>query len=247
MVIAESSATITNTIIWGNEASGSTTSVSASIYKVGFPDFQPTISHSLIANLGGIETWDEEIGIDGGGNIDIDPVFLSTTPAEAGYLQLAACSPAVSVGDNQGYTDAGGDLANDLDLEGTPRVYNATGGGVIDMGAFEYQGERVLIQSLTMLDAMQVSYGTALKDVAGLPTAVTATLSDDTEVSITLDDKLANWILASPADGTYNGDVAGPSGFTVPLLLPETEYYLQPDAPQAEGPNSVGEGSPVLC
>src|SRR3546814_583256 len=173
-------------------------------------------------------------------------VFLSTTPGEAGYLQLAACSPAVSVGDNQGYTDAGGDLANDLDLEGNPRVYNATGGGVIDMGAFEYQGERVLIQSLTMLDAMQVSYGTALEDVAGLPTAVTATLSDDTEVSIPLDDNLANWILASPADGTYNGDVAGTYVFTVPLLIPETECYLNPDDLQAEVTIVVAKGTPVL-
>src|SRR5690606_9841071 len=135
---------------------------------------------------------------DGGDNIDTDPVFVSTAPGEPGYLQLAACSPAISVGNNQAYTDAGGDLANDLDLAGNPRVYDFVGDGVIDMGAFEYQGERVLVQSLTMPAAIQVAYGTALGDVASLPTAVAALLSDDTDVSIPLDGNLINWTLASP-------------------------------------------------
>lgn len=247
MVIAESSATITNTIIWGNEAGGSTTSVSASIYKVGFPDPKPTISYSLIANLGGSENWDEELGIDGGGNIDADPVFVSTTPGEAGYLRLSACSPAISMGDNQGYTDAGGDLVNDLDLAGNPRVYNFTAAGVIDMGAYEYQGERVLVQSLAIPDAVQVAYGTGLGEVAGLPTAVTASLSDDTDVSIPLDGNLANWTLTSPAGGAYDGDVAGTYVFTVPLLVPETECYLNPENLRAEITIVVAKGTPVLA
>src|SRR5690606_35076533 len=122
---------------------------------------------------------------------------------EAGYLRLSACSPAISVGSNQAYIDAGGDLAN-FDLGGNPRVYNLTGGGVIDMGAYEYQGERVFVQSLTVPDAVEVAYGTALEDVEGLPTAVTATLSNDTDVSIPLDGNLVNWTLTSPTGGAYD-------------------------------------------
>src|SRR5690606_26371278 len=42
--------------------------------------------------------------------------------------------------------DAGGNPANDLDMGGNPRVYDFVGDGVIDMGAYEYQGEPVIMQ-----------------------------------------------------------------------------------------------------
>src|SRR5690606_10240316 len=78
--------------------------------------------------------------LDGGNNIDADPVFVSTTPGGTGYVQLDAGSPAIEAGNNTYYSDAGGDLANDLDLAGNPRVYDFADGGIIDMGAYEYQG-----------------------------------------------------------------------------------------------------------
>ncbi|MEC3879003.1 BspA family leucine-rich repeat surface protein, partial [Parapedobacter sp. 10938] len=246
MVIGETSATITNTIIWGNEASGSTTSADASVYRIGFDIYKPTFAHSLIANLGGSENWDDDIAIDGGGNIDADPIFVSTTPGEAGFLQLTECSPAIDGGGNQAYTDADGDLANDLDLGGNPRVYDFAGDGVIDMGAYEYQGGRVFVQALTMPDALSVAYGTALEDVEGLPTVVTARLSDDTEVSIPLDGNRDHWVLLTPTGGSYDGNMAGTYVFAVPLAIPEEECFLNPDNLQAEITIVVAKGTPVL-
>ncbi len=242
MAIFESPATITNTVVWGNSA-GSPDFVGVYVF-VQHGSF-PTFSNSLIENSGGSENWGDEFynGIDGGGNIDVDPVFVSTAPGEAGYLQLSACSPAISVGSNQAYTDAGGDPANDRDMGDNPRVYNFTGDGVIDMGAYEYQGERLVVQSLTMPDAVPVAYGTALEGVAGIPTTVTATLNDDTDISIPLDGNLENWTLVSPAGSAYDGDVAGTYVFAVPLLIPETECYLNPENLEAAVTVVVAKGT----
>src|SRR5690625_6760359 len=68
------------------------------------------------------------------------------TDAANGDYTLASNSPAIDAGDNTYYTDAdkgNGDLENDLDLAGNPRVYDLTNGGIIDMGAYEYQGNPV--------------------------------------------------------------------------------------------------------
>src|SRR3546814_4295490 len=102
--------------------------------------------HSLNANSGGSGNCKDNIGTDAGNNIDANPEFVSTTPGTEGYLQLSGNSPAISAGSNVAYTDAGGDLANDLDLTGNPRVYNHATGGVIDMGAYEFQGELAAMQ-----------------------------------------------------------------------------------------------------
>lgn len=226
---SSSSPIIRNSIIYNNNTGIKNTDASSS----------PSISYSLVQGINST--------VDGNMDGSIDPVFLSTTPGEAGYLQLAACSPVISVGSNQVYLGAGRDLMNDLDLAGNPRVYNSIGAGVIDMGAYEYQGELVFVQSLTMPDAVQVAYGTAMEDVEDLPTSVTASLSDDTDVSIPLDGNLANWVLTSPTGGAYDGDVAGAYVFNVPLLIPETECFLNLENLQAEVTIVVAKGTPVLA
>ncbi len=243
--VEQTSTLLNNVVIWGNEVEGDPADPSTSISISLGGDV--TVANSLVAHSGGSANWNHAMGIlDGGNNIDADPVFVSTTPGDAGYLQLSACSPAISTGSNQLYIDAGGDLADDLDMGGNPRVYNFAGDGVIDMGAYEYQGEPSIVQSLTMPDAVQVAYGTSLEDVESLPTTVTATLSDDTDVSIPLDGNLANWTLASPAGGAYDGDVAGTYVFTVPLLIPETECYLNTENLAAEVTIVVLKGTPIL-
>ncbi|MGV3762200.1 BspA family leucine-rich repeat surface protein, partial [Parapedobacter sp.] len=247
LFVEQTSTLLNNVVIWGNEVEGDPADPSASI-SVSTLGTDVTVANSLVAHSGGSANWNNAMGIlDGGGNIDTDPLFVGTTPGAPGYLQLSACSPAISMGSNQLYIDAGGNLADDLDMGGNPRVYDFAGDGVIDMGAYEYQGERVLVQSLTMPDAVQVSYGTALADVENAPTTVMATLSDGTEVSIPLDGNLSNWTLASPADGTYDGDVAGTYVFTVPLSIPETECYLNPENRAAEVTIVVAKGTPVLA
>jgi len=244
--VEQTSTLLNNVVIWENEVEGDPTDPSASI-SISNLGGDVTVANSLVAHSGGSANWNHAMGIlDGGNNIDTDPVFVSTTPGDAGYLQLSACSPAIGAGSNQLYIDAGGDLADDLDMSGNPRVYDFAGDGVIDMGAYEYQGERIYIEQLTMPDAVQVVYGTEMGDIEGLPTTVAARLSDETDVSLPLDGNLANWTLASPAGGTYDGDVAGTYVFTVPLLIPETECYLNPENLQAEVTIVVAKGTPVL-
>ncbi|MBZ4188885.1 choice-of-anchor Q domain-containing protein [Niabella beijingensis] len=52
-----------------------------------------------------------------------------------GDYSLKAGAPAVNAGNNQLYADAGGNLNNDLDFAGNPRL----AGAAIDMGAYELQ------------------------------------------------------------------------------------------------------------
>src|SRR5690606_24264572 len=245
--VEQTSTLLNNVVIWGNEVEGDPADPSASI-AVSTLGGEVTVANSLVAHSGGSVNWNPATSIlDGGNNIDADPVFVSTTPGESGYLQLSACSPAISMGSNQLYIDAGGNPAADLDMGGHPRVYDFVGNGVIDMGAYEYQGERVFVQSLATPDAVEVAYGTALEDVEGLPTAVTATLSNDTDVSIPVDGNLANWTLSSPTGGAYDGDRAGTYVFAVPLSIPETECYLNPENLMAEVTIVVAKGTPVLA
>src|SRR5690606_15199769 len=85
-------------------------------------------------------------------------------PANGDY-RLKAGSPAINAGSNQLYSDAGGDLANDTDLAGNPRVYNFAGGGIIDLGAYEYQDEPPIAIQPDANNILYVDIGK--KDVAG--------------------------------------------------------------------------------
>ncbi|WP_161808363.1 PKD domain-containing protein [Zhouia amylolytica] len=77
----------------------------------------------------------------GTGNIDgttiTDPLFVDTANND---FSLLPASFAVNTGDNAAYTNAGGNLDNDLDLAGNPRLHE----GRIDMGAYEI--ESVVLQ-----------------------------------------------------------------------------------------------------
>jgi len=61
------------------------------------------------------------------GNGDIDPLFVSTTD-----FRLQECSPAIDAGTSSG--------APANDIEGNGRVDAALGNGIVDMGAYEFQG-----------------------------------------------------------------------------------------------------------
>ncbi|MFB2120912.1 MBG domain-containing protein [Parapedobacter sp. 2B3] len=244
--VEQTSTLLNNVVIWENEVEGDPTDPSASI-SVSTLGGDVTVANSLVAHSGGSANWNQATGIlDGGNNIDTDPVFMSTTPGGGGYLQLSACSPAIGAGNNQLYIDAGGDLANDRDMGGNLRVYDFAGDGVIDMGAYEYQGERLYIEQLAAPAAVTAAYGTAWGDIDGLPTVVTARLSDDTEVSIPLDGNRDHWVLLTPTGGSYDGDVAGTYVFAVPPAIPEEECLLNPDNLQAEITIVVAKGTPVL-
>ncbi|HMQ07076.1 MAG TPA: choice-of-anchor Q domain-containing protein [Saprospiraceae bacterium] len=127
---------IQNSIIWNNYASGVNNTLSASISISEFDD-GPIISHSIIANSKGSgANWEDGLGIDGGGNLDTNPLFVGpadfSTPHSEGDWRLTCLSPAIDRGNNA-FVPAG----IDTDLDGNERIFNEFR---VDIGAFEFQG-----------------------------------------------------------------------------------------------------------
>jgi predicted outer membrane repeat protein len=109
--------TITNVIMWGDNSAYQPEIIT---------DGLPSISYSLIQGTGGSGPgWDGEWGVDGGNNIDADPIFVDAVGAN---LRLLPSSPAI---------DAGDDSVPNLpatDFDDNPRIQN----GAVDMGAYEF-------------------------------------------------------------------------------------------------------------
>jgi len=129
MCNTQSIITMTNTILWGNR---STVTDTEEIYN----DVSTicTVSHSDIRGCGGSGSgWKTACGIDGGGNIDADPLFVN---ADAGDLHLRENSPAIDAGLNSAVP-----AGITTDLDGNPRFVDFTGRGtaIVDMGAYEVQ------------------------------------------------------------------------------------------------------------
>ena len=109
-----SSPVIKNAVIFGN--------------VTPFNDTQSIVTYSLV-----------EGGYPGVGNLDLNPQFVSMTPSGlaptlAGDNRVINTSPAIDGGENGTIT------LTDNDLVGNLRRYN---GGIVDMGAYEFQGYRV--------------------------------------------------------------------------------------------------------
>ena len=98
------------------------------VESYGGADIFPTIQYSNIAGCGSSgPDWGLDIALDGGGNIDSDPVFAD--PNLMNY-RLLSSSPCINSGDPN-YIIAPGEI----DLDGNPRV----NGSFVDTGAYEYQ------------------------------------------------------------------------------------------------------------
>ena len=123
---------IHNSVIWNNEAAGSATTLSASLVNPN--GIVVTVSHSLVANSGGSgPNWAID-AMDGGGNIDADPLFVEpmdplAAPSSNGDFRRRLGSPAIDMGDNSFVADPG----NAVDLVGRDRILD----GVVEMGAYE--------------------------------------------------------------------------------------------------------------
>lgn len=131
-----SNPTLTNVVMWDNEADGDTGSTSASIYSSPtLPNSNPIVNYSMIDNCYPGGPWQSACGTNGVGNMNdrnprfVDPVDPAHAPTAAGDLRLLPSSPVANVGDND---------ANDseFDLAGNARITD----GVIDLGAYEFNG-----------------------------------------------------------------------------------------------------------
>ncbi len=126
-----SNLTMSNSVLWNNSAPIGP--------EISYDSANPAyIDYCLIANSGGSGTgWNATLGVDNGGNIDADPLFVD---APGGDLHPSPTSPVIDAGNNGAVPV---DLA--LDLDGNPRYADVpeipdTGLGtppIIDMGAYE--------------------------------------------------------------------------------------------------------------
>jgi len=127
---------VRNSIFWNNQDISGKGSIIANIRN---SDATTTLTHSLVQGSGGSSSWIGGSYVDGGGNIDENPKFVSvvdpsTAPTIEGNLRLQIKSPAIDAGDNihiAGVT---------TDLDGEPRIKDGNGDGTatVDMGAYEF-------------------------------------------------------------------------------------------------------------
>jgi hypothetical protein len=126
---------------------GTRYSLSASIYQQADSSSggTPTIARNcIVENSGGSGSWSSQLGVDGGGNLDMDPRFVAemdpnTAPTVAGDLRLQSTSPCIAAGLNTAdldLSDPGTEIIMDVNvgIEGEARIV----GAFIDMGAFEF-------------------------------------------------------------------------------------------------------------
>jgi hypothetical protein len=148
---AGSNPTIQNSIFWHSCDSAGPGIARAAITNV---DSLPTIAYSLLEGAFAGSSWDASLGVDGGHNLDLAPLFARdpdpgpdgqwaySTDNDYGDLQLQATSPAIDRGDNNAIPadvsdlDGDGDLTEPcpLDLANISRIV----GGTIDLGAYEF-------------------------------------------------------------------------------------------------------------
>ncbi|MEL7120857.1 MAG: right-handed parallel beta-helix repeat-containing protein, partial [Bacteroidota bacterium] len=140
---------ITNTIIWNNQESGNTNTPGASIFNEpenvnqGLPASNPQIAHSIIANSGGSDSWNTDLGQNDGDNKDEDPLFVdpinpASAPTTDGNFSILPTSPAINMGDNDADLDGSGigtETISDIptDLAENTRILE----GIVDIGAYE--------------------------------------------------------------------------------------------------------------
>ena len=138
-----SSPRLTNCVVFGN---GGSNTFSGGTVSAGYSLFETSVT-----NYG-----------NGDNNLTtaVSP-FISTSST-----QLNSCAAAINTGSNQAYTDANGPAT---DLAGNPRIFPT--GGLIDMGAYEFQGATSSPVSITQ----QPPAGSAL--CAGSPLSVSVSVT----------------------------------------------------------------------
>ncbi len=172
--------TLDNSIIYNNKKSDGTTSADLIAFTT-YGLATTNIRNSYIDNRG----WNWGAGFaDEGGNI-----VTAANPFATGY-ELSKSSAAINAGNNQYYTDAGGNISVDKDLYGNQRLV----GAAIDIGAYE---SACNVAIPTVVSPQHLPAGATVADLAatalsgntllwydaaigGTPLATTALIGDTT-------------------------------------------------------------------
>ncbi len=209
-----------NSIVWKNSGGVSQAGSNTIEYK-----------HSLVQ---GITTNDAEGNISGSTNPGfIDAPEFNTAPFTGGDYKLSGTSPVLDKGSNTLYTDAGGNLENDTDLDGNARIFMPLLGGIIDLGPYEIPNKSDLYPSVTMLNRSYTSASLSksltlrlnnnIEGVAlGSPISVVVTKPNN-QFTLTLgavefweiDTFSTYWLL------TYNGSLPLPQNLPATLSIPD--------------------------
>jgi hypothetical protein len=175
--------TVTNCILWGNTALKSN-----EIYNYSST---PAISYCDIAGsfLGNL--WDPNIGSDGGGNIDADPLFLYPP---GGDFHLLPDSPCINAGDPISFYGL-----NDTDIDGQTRIV----ANRIDIGADEF-----LIEGPPLIGLSSWHIELTIQDTDPNPSPYILSIwniaSGELNWHIT---ENSNWLDVSPDSGTSTGQI----------------------------------------
>ena len=136
----------------------------------------------------------------GTSNISSDPLF---TNAAAGNFHLLATSPCINFGNNTA-------VVGTTDLDGNPRIT----GGIVDMGAYEYQGA---VASLTNIVVSPANSTIGVN--SNLQFTATKFYNDGSTQAVTNGGSGSFWSSSSPgvASITINGVATGLSGGTTTI------------------------------
>ncbi|WP_158584058.1 T9SS type A sorting domain-containing protein [Reichenbachiella sp. MSK19-1] len=226
--VDESEPTLTNVSIVGNEASVSSEEVPSCVSQ----NSSLTLNNCIIWDVVTGDYTAQNSLIKGtsdtsNGNLDatdLTDTDIFTDPANGDY-SLKSTSIAVNSGSNTLYTDAGGDLANDVDIAGNARLYDGIPStDIIDMGAYEYldnidpvftstttasfiENETGTAYTVTATDANTITYSLgsgndeALFDIVGSTGVVTFKAAPDFENPADADEDNAYLINVIASDG----------------------------------------------
>ncbi|PIB35276.1 hypothetical protein BFP72_07625 [Reichenbachiella sp. 5M10] len=226
--VDESEPTLTNVSIVGNEASVSSEEVPSCVSQ----NSSLTLNNCIIWDVVTGDYTAQNSLIKGtsdtsNGNLDatdLTDTDIFTDPANGDY-SLKSTSIAVNSGSNTLYTDAGGDLANDVDIAGNARLYDGIPStDIIDMGAYEYldnidpvftstttasfiENETGTAYTVTATDANTITYSLgsgndeALFDIVGSTGVVTFKAAPDFESPADADEDNAYLINVIASDG----------------------------------------------
>ena len=223
---------IKNVIMWGDSASSGT-----EIYNDGG---RPNISTSNVQGCGGSEDWTEACGVDGGGNIDADPL-LGVLGDYGGFTQTLPLLPGSAAIDTGGVS-----ICPEEDQRGITRPQGAG----CDMGAYESRGftltkvsgdEQITLVNTAFAEPLVVGVGSTVDEpVDGGVVTFTAPASGASaipQVSTVMisEGTVSQSLTANDVGGTYNVTTNTAGAETTIAFALRNHYKYLHAAPVARG------------